>query len=363
METRKMKKTVILFILMVFPLILFSYETEEKNGKKKFGAVALPIVAYTPETSFMFGATGIGYYNRDPKNKNSVQDTIQLSGIYTLKNQFMGMFRTDFYPVNEKVQTTLFLAANKSPEVFFGIGDSNSDKNKEKYLKEDIKFRAFMGLAINKGIYLGPVFDLWKMDLKKKESGGMLENDNIEGSQGIEKLGFGIRLLADRRDGTFYPLSGFLTEIKVLRYGLQDSFVNFSIDHRHYFNVFKEHVLAFQFIYNIGAGAVPFQMMAPLGGEEMLRGYYKGSYLDKCMVAGQVEYRFPIYWRFEATAFFAAGNVAPKPLSFDPERTAFAGGLGLRLMLDRREKIPIRFDVAVNRDGKFSYYLSIMQAF
>jgi hypothetical protein len=358
-----MKKAVILFILMVFPLILFSYEQKKKNEKKKLGAVALPIVAYTPETSFMFGATGIGYYNREPENRNSVQDTIKLSGIYTLKNQFMGMFRTDFYPVNEKILTTLFLAANKSPEVFFGIGDNNNDKNKEKYLKEDIKFKAFMGIAVNKGIYLGPAFDIWKMNIKKKKSQGMLENDSIEGADGIEKYGFGIRLLVDKRDGTFYPLNGFLTEIKVLRYGMERSFINFFIDHRHYFNVFKEHVLAFQFIYNINAGTVPFQMMAPLGGEEMLRGYYKGYYLDKCMIAAQVEYRFPIYWRFEATAFFATGNVAPKPLSFNPERTAFAGGVGLRLLLDRREKIPVRFDVAVNREGKFSYYLSIMQAF
>lgn len=165
-----MKKAVILFILMVFPLILFSYEQKKKNEKKKLGAVALPIVAYTPETSFMFGATGIGYYNRDPKNKNSVQDTIQLSGIYTLKNQFMGMFRTDFYPVNEKILTTFFLAANKSPEVFFGIGDNNNNKNKETYLKEDIKFKAFMGIAVNKGIYLGPAFDIWKMNISQLQN-------------------------------------------------------------------------------------------------------------------------------------------------------------------------------------------------
>ncbi len=359
-----MKKIIILFFLISLPFVVISAETAEgKTEKKKFGAVALPVIAYTPETSFMFGATGIGYYNRDPKNSDSIQDTVKISGIYTLKNQFMGVFRTDFYPVNEKILTTLFLAANKSPEVFFGIGDSNNDKNKENYLKQDVKFKAFLGFEINDRVYLGPAFDLWKMEVKKKKPGSMLENDNIEGSKGLEKYGLGIRLLADKREGTFYPTNGFLTEIKMLEYGPSNSFINIFIDHRHYFNIFKEHVLAFQFIYNINAGTVPFQMMASLGGEEMLRGYYKGSYLDKCMVAGQVEYRFPIYWRFEATAFFATGNVAPKPLSYNPENTAFAGGVGMRIMLDRREKIPVRFDVAVNREGMFSYYLSIMQAF
>lgn len=359
-----MRKAMILFLLITLPFAVISSEKETKKAeKKKFGAVPLPVVAYTPETSFMFGVTGIGYYNRDPDDEDAVQDSIQLSGIYTLKNQFMGMLRADIYPGSEKVLTSVFLAANKAPEMFFGVGNSNSFGKKETYLKTDVKLRAYLGYEVADDVYLGPEFHFWKMNVGSKKKGGLLETLDPDGAEGMMKIGAGIRLLADRRKGTFYPTGGYITEIRALRYGMNGSFFNFFIDHRHYFNVALDHVLAFQLIYNMNTGKVPFQMMAPLGGEEIMRGYYKGSYLDKCMTAFQVEYRFPVFWRFEATAFFSVGNVSQKPFYFDPERTAFAGGLGLRVMIDRKERIPIRFDVAVNREGRFSYYLSLLQAF
>jgi hypothetical protein len=359
-----LRYALVILVFLALPPTLSGNETKEEEKKKKqFGFVPLPVVAYTPETSLMLGLKGIAYYNRAPEKKDSVQDSIQVGGIYTLKKQFMGMVRTEFYPFTEKIMVTMFLTGNKAPEVFFGIGDDLDEDTSENYLKVDIRYRAFLGFALARGIYVGPAFDFWKMNVRNTKSGGMLDTSGIKGADGIETFGVGLRVHIDRKKGIHYPLGGFMTEVKALRYGTKESFYNIYIDHRHYFRIAGEHVIAVQALYNINRGEIPFQLMASLGGEEIMRGYYKGAYLDTCMLSAQVEYRFPIFWRFMGVAFFGVGNVAPGPFAFDPERTAFAGGLGLRIILDKREKIPIRFDAAVNREGRFNYYFSILQAF
>lgn len=354
--------TIVMFFIL--PVSAISDEQEDKKpNKKKFGIVPLPIIAYAPETSLMFGLKGIFYHNQNPEEENSLQDSIQVGGVYTLNEQFMGMIQTEFYPYHKKIKVSMFLGFNKSPEMFFGIGDDYNEDDSENYLKEDIHYTAFCGFELTRGLYAGPAFDLWYMDVKDTRSGGMLDTLDNSGANGMLAFGAGIKVVLDTRNGTFYPLSGFLTEINLMRYDIESSFLHFSLDHRHYFNLYREHVLAFQITYTINVGRVPFQLMSSLGGESMLRGYYKGSYLDNCSIAAQIEYRLPVIWRIEVAFFFAAGNVGPGAFSFDPVKTAFAGGLGLRIMIDKKEKIPIRFDVAVNREGIFSYYLSILQAF
>jgi len=172
-----------------------------------------------------------------------------------------------------------------------------------------------------------------------------------------------VKVLIDRKKGTFYPTAGFSTELKGLRYGFEESFYSLTLDHRRYMSVYGDHVLAYQFLFHTSAGEVPFQMMAELGGPEMMRGYFEGRYLDRCYAAGQVEYRFPVYRRLEGAAFFSAGSVAPEITGFEAHRIALAGGAGLRVIIDKNERVPIRLDFAINREGGMSFYLSLLQAF
>src|SRR5262249_53277995 len=55
--------------------------------------------------------------------------------------------------------------------------------------------------------------------------------------------------------------------------------------------------------------SVPFFMLTPLGGSDVLRGFYAFRFQDLKMMAFQAEYRFEITPRWEVAALFDAGKV------------------------------------------------------
>ena len=53
------------------------------------------------------------------------------------------------------------------------------------------------------------------------------------------------------------------------------------------------------------SGDVPFYDLALLGGEDRMRGYYKGALRDKVLFDTQVEYRMPVWNIFGITTWIA----------------------------------------------------------
>jgi hypothetical protein len=76
----------------------------------------------------------------------------------------------------------------------------------------------------------------------------------------------------------------------------------------------RKSVLALQAVATMTAGDVPFYMLAQLGGPNVMRGDYEGRYRDRELLAVQLEYRFPILWRFGGTAFAGIGMVRRRSL-------------------------------------------------
>lgn len=99
-----------------------------------------------------------------------------------------------------------------------------------------------------------------------------------------------------------------------------------------------------------------------LGGAELMRGYYEGRYRDKQFIGGQAEYRMPIWWRFGAAAFAGLGDVAPAIQEFRLSSFKPSYGLGLRFMVNPKEKVNIRLDYAWGQQTS-GFYLEITEAF
>lgn len=141
------------------------------------------------------------------------------------------------------------------------------------------------------------------------------------------------------------------------------TFSQFGIDARRYILLHpKGHILALQRVGKFTAGNVPLLQLNNLGGAILMRGYYEGRYRDKQYLAGQAEYRLPLWWRFGAAAFAGAGDVAPDLSSFRFSSLKPSYGLGLRFMVNKDEKVNIRLDYAWGKDTS-GYYLEITEAF
>ena len=103
--------------------------------------------------------------------------------------------------------------------------------------------------------------------------------------------------------------------------------------------------------------------MALIGSPFVMRGYYAGRYRDRHMLAGQVEWRFPIWWRFIGAGFFGLGDVAYYVRDFNLTDLKYSWGGGLRFTLDAKERINVRFDVAFGNNGSRGFYFQISEAF
>ena len=145
--------------------------------------------------------------------------------------------------------------------------------------------------------------------------------------------------------------------------GSDFNYATASVDARRYFPVTGAHVLALQAYARFSWGDVPFQGMARLGGSNRLRGYFAGRHIDVHMVAAQAEYRLPLYWKIDATVFGGIGDVAGDIGKLDPLDLKYAGGFGLRYVLNAKDRVKLRFDFALTGDSDFGFYISLGEAF
>jgi outer membrane translocation and assembly module TamA len=93
-----------------------------------------------------------------------------------------------------------------------------------------------------------------------------------------------------------------------------------------------------------------------------LRGYAANRYRDVHFLGAQVEYRFPLFWRFGANTFVGGGDVFSHPGQIDLSQLKYSVGAGLRFVITTAERINIRFDYAYGREGG-TFYFNIAEAF
>lgn len=116
-------------------------------------------------------------------------------------------------------------------------------------------------------------------------------------------------------------------------------------------------------LWQFSTGVVPFQSMPALGGAQRMRGFFDWRFRDDHMVAAQLEYRFPVWWRFGAAVFGGVGDVAPELDAFELGGLELAGGAGVRLALNPKDRVNLRFDFGATSEGDANLYITLGEAF
>jgi outer membrane translocation and assembly module TamA len=177
-------------------------------------------------------------------------------------------------------------------------------------------------------------------------------------------------LVYDNRKNVMNVREGLFAELAFLSYspslGSTNSFRSTQFDLRYFRKgINPGDVLALQGSALLNKGDAPFNQMAMMGGESMMRGYYLGRFRDKNMLATQAEYRFlPFVFskRWGAAAFVSGATVAPTAKNLLSSQFKMAGGIGARYLIFKSKDIFVRFDVAFTREGN-GYYFYIGEAF
>ena len=331
-----------------------------------------PTLAYAPETTWEIGFSSlyVFYAKRDITNRLS-----EINGFtfFTLENQYGLWFDHAIYTDQDKWFLLGKLRFQSFPLYFHGIGNNSPEKYTARVEANQILIKERVLKNLKKNLFLGLEIDyqnLSSVDFILAEP----SNTNFQyplGHQGSTNLGLGMGLVQDNRHNVLNVRNGFYSELAILHsnpaWGSNYNFTSIYSDTRIYKPIGKNNVLAAQLLGQFNFGDVPFNQLAQMGGESMMRGYYYGRHRDNNQLAAQVEYRFlPIPFRFTnrigAAAFLGTGAVFKEPRDISVPNLKFSAGAGLRLLLFPKKDIWTRLDYAFTNEGG-GFYLFIGESF
>ncbi len=177
----------------------------------------------------------------------------------------------------------------------------------------------------------------------------------------------GLRVNRDTRPNHFYPASGtvfdFTADFFSQGIGSKYSFQSYQVTFNKYWSLRKNQVLAYNATFCGTGGEAPFYATCLYGSNNELRGYTTGQYIDRYMLATQLEYRLTLPWRLGLVGFGGIGEVFPgadkifRANSFLP-----AGGAGARFNLSKQYHVNLRADVGFGKNGH-TFAIGIGEAF
>lgn len=125
-----------------------------------------------------------------------------------------------------------------------------------------------------------------------------------------------------------------------------------------YLNLFREtRVLvlkgALEAVDEHRGGIIPFSALPRLGGARTLRGYKRGTFRDRQVVSGTVEYRYPVHDKVLGEVYADLGSAG---LSYRQLGSTWKAGYGFGFLLGAKDATNVKLDLSYG-DG-FEFFVS-----
>ena len=352
-----------------FPVRYFNKIFKDTSHKEDNQLLIYPIVAYAPETSVELGASilYVAYAKHDTTNRLSeINGTV----FYTIKNQFGAIFDHTLYSDHNDWFLLGKLKFQSFPLSYYGIGSGTPGQKLARVDAVQFQLKERLLRKVYNNFYVGLEADFQHLgNVNFVDHDASVIYDKPPGHQGSTNVGFGLGLLYDNRHNVLNVRKGLFSELAFLHYsphiGTGFEFTSVFADFRWFRPIRQRNVLATHVIGQFSYGHPPFNQLALMGGESMMRGYYLGRFRDKNLVAGQLEYRmlpFAFAKRWGASVFGGTGVVFNSLSNMQSDHIVFAGGAGIRFQLFPKKDVWIRFDLAVTSEGT-GVYIFVGEAF
>ena len=179
-------------------------------------------------------------------------------------------------------------------------------------------------------------------------------------------ISIGVRLNRDTRPNRYYPTAGtlidFTSDFFSQGLGSKYSFQSYKFIFNTYRSLSEKQVLAYNLFSCVTGGQPPFYGNCIYGTNNELRGYVAGRYLDRYMVATQLEYRLTLPKRLGLVAFGGIGEVVPGAGQFRSSHFLPGIGTGVRFELSKQYHVNLRADIARGKNGH-TWIMGIGEAF
>lgn len=340
---------------------------EDSVQAKSATLIPFPFYMYSPETK-SGGGIVVNYF-RTPRGsrQENKPSTYSASFIFTQRSQIAVGLGIDRYWDHTRNQLQGGVEFSRFPDTFYGVGNDTDEDVSEDFTPRTIAISAGLRREIAPDVRVGPQVTYVHQEIREVEDDGILARGELPGSKGGTLVQLGLSASRDHRDHIVYPRAGSFEEVRFNisedALGSDFSFTAFDFDVRRYASLSKSQVIAVRGLVTFTTGTPPFQTLAMLGGDRVMRGYYAGRFRDRHRYALQAEYRLGFWRRMGVAAFADVGDVARRVSDLRLDEVRFAVGAGLRFLLSRSEGVTLRADIGNGDDGSGGVYLAILEAY
>jgi outer membrane protein assembly factor BamA len=350
------------YIVATIMLLSISSAFAQKDTTKvrKLKVLPVPAFGYSPETRYYVGAVCL--FTIDPYQDGVTRtSTAKAEFNYTWNRQIILEGELNYFFQEEK----WFLGSNihysKYPDQYFGIGASSLDSDGLLFQSNRLKLDVELSKQIRPKVFFGGGIRYFNYSNIGVLSDTFVVHDELVNSSDIE---FKLDLFKDDRNRILTPAEGSFYKLTVGINYAQSAYLHILADARKYYSVGKKktHVFAARFLQTSTVGDAPFYDLAILGGDRIARGYFYGRFRDDHLSTVQAEYRSPYLWRFGLAAFGGTSLIYGTG-DFNEQNIKPNAGIGLRFLVDKKDRTNLRFDYAIGRDGQSGFYVSFGESF
>ena len=285
-----------------------------------------PAISYSPETKLTLGALGYWYLNLANEDTTTVQSYINFLALYTTANQVVVETNWDVFTDGNKMRFQGGLEFALYPNRNYGLGNTANARVMEYQLSEGtaidstlynykrysimrFKFKQSVLWELTNGLYGGVIADIESVWNYKELADsvsitqGKAEIDLLENNTLGLRSGLGLNFIWDNRDYILSSSSGSYVNLSGMYYGpyLGSKYKYYSIllDARTYLNPIGKHTLALRGLVNFRGTqdeSLPLRGLSKVGGSNLLRGYFSGTFQNNNVLALEMEYRIP-FWK------------------------------------------------------------------
>ena len=335
------------------------------DSTKNFRLAVLPVVFYLPETGLGYGALALGTFRFKGESKETRPSSVQMAVTLTSKNQFLVYAPFELYSNEEKWRFVGELGYYKYFYNFFGVGINSKQEDLEIYEVDFPRLRFSVLREVLPDISVGLAYEFDNFSKPILEEGGILDSGDFIGKNGGTSSNLGLTAIYDSRNNIFFPTKGLFVQANLFSamkfLGSSFSYNKWILDTRYYQQIKGRHVLAGNLFMANSSNDTPFLDLNYLGSNRT-RGFDNRRFQDNSELSLALEYRFPVYRRFEGVLFGSTGTVATDLGSVFSSAYKNGAGAGIRYTINRKEGTRLRIDYGHTNEGG-NFYFTINDAF
>jgi hypothetical protein len=359
---------------------------EPEDAYRRLMVAAAPVVSYNPASGFGIGVAGnVAFFKGFPQTTSI--SSVVASLIVTSKKQLLFNGKFDVSTAeNEWVlhgDNRVYFTSQDT----YGLGTSTVPEDRINTKYNFLRFYETGFRRVYKRLYVGAgiLYNLHS-DVKpdEKYEAAWPDSPYLTYSQARgfpldsqTSAGVGASVLVDSRDSAINPSGGFYAAVEYQAFfegflGGTSSWRQLNLETRTYFRLSRDarHRLGVWLFGNLVTGGeapyfdLPATSMDTYGRSG--RGYVQGRYRGQRLAYGELEYRWTVKRNglLGVVAFLNTETLSDEDTGeqlFDSFATG--AGVGLRLMMNKRSKTNLAFDVGWGNEGKPRIYFAVQEAF